>query len=135
MTLPRRVLPGVTYLVTRRCTQRQFLLKPSETVRSVFLYSLAYASGRYGVQVHAVLVLSNHVHLVCSDPHGHLPRFMQLLDGLVARALNVHYKRGESFWAPGSYSAIPLPDLPTLLDKLVYTIPPWTENRPEAWHD
>jgi hypothetical protein len=28
MSLPRQVLPGQFYLVTRRCTQRQFLLWP-----------------------------------------------------------------------------------------------------------
>jgi hypothetical protein len=28
MSLPRQVLPGQFYLVTRRCTQRQFLLRP-----------------------------------------------------------------------------------------------------------
>ena len=31
-TKPRHVVPGFTYLITRRCTQRQFLLQPSELV-------------------------------------------------------------------------------------------------------
>ena len=67
MTLPRRVLPGDTCLVTRRCTQRQFLLKPSEAVREVFLFCLAHAAARYDVQVHACLVLSDHV--LCAAAH------------------------------------------------------------------
>jgi len=34
---PRQIVPGSTYLVTRRCSQRQFLLLPSKTVNRVFL--------------------------------------------------------------------------------------------------
>ena len=62
---------------------------------------------------------------------------MQVVDSLVARALNVHYKRGESLWAPGSFSAIPLTDLPTLLGKLVYlwanAVAAGLVTRPEDW--
>ncbi len=46
MTAPRQVLRGTTYLVTRRCAQRQFLLKPSKTTNEVFLYVLAVAVDR-----------------------------------------------------------------------------------------
>jgi hypothetical protein len=28
MTWPRRVVPGTTYLLTRRCTERRYLLVP-----------------------------------------------------------------------------------------------------------
>jgi len=28
MTWPRRIVPGTTYLLTRRCTQRRFMLVP-----------------------------------------------------------------------------------------------------------
>ncbi len=38
MTPPRQVLPGTTYLVTRRCAQREFLLKPSERTTAIFKY-------------------------------------------------------------------------------------------------
>lgn len=121
MSLPRRVLPGATYLVSRRCTQRQFLLSPSDVVRDVFWYSLAYAAGVYGLEVHAVVVMSNHWHGVVTDPRGDLPRCMQLFHSLVAKALNLHYLRAESFWAPGSYSSVEITDEATLIDKLCYT--------------
>ena len=38
MTAPRQIVAGAIYLVTRRCAQREFLLKPSRTVNQVFLY-------------------------------------------------------------------------------------------------
>jgi hypothetical protein len=35
MSLPRPVIAGETILITRRCTQRQFLLRPSSAVNGI----------------------------------------------------------------------------------------------------
>jgi REP element-mobilizing transposase RayT len=122
MTAPRQVLPGTTYLVTRRCFQRQFLLRPSATTNDVFLYVLALAARRYGVRVHAICVLSNHFHLVVTDPDARLPAFEQYLDALVARALNASLGRWESFWAPSSYSAVALQTRDDAVAKAAYVL-------------
>ena len=122
MTAPRQVLPGTTYLVTRRCTQRQFLLKPSKTTNEVFLYLLAVAARRFEIEVHAFCVLSNHFHLVLTDPHARLPAFHQFLDALVARAINASLGRREAFWAPDSYSAVRLVSAGDVLDKAAYVL-------------
>jgi REP element-mobilizing transposase RayT len=122
MTAPRQVLPGTTYLVTRRCTKRQFLLRPSKTTNDVFLYLLAIAAERFGIQVHAFCVLSNHFHLLVTDPHARLPAFHQFLDALVARALNASMGRWETFWAPNSYSAVTLVSPGDVLDKAAYVL-------------
>ena len=108
MTAPRQVLPGITYLVTRRCSQRQFLLRPSRASNQIFLYLLALAAARYRIRVHAFCVLSNHFHMIVTDPDAHLPAFHQFLDALVARAVNASLGRWEAFWAPNSYSAVRL---------------------------
>ena len=89
--LPRQILPGSTYLVTRRCTKRQFLLKPSKRTNRVFLYCLAHACEVTGVQVHAVTVMSNHYHAVVTDPEGRLPKFAELLNKYVAKCQNAGY--------------------------------------------
>jgi putative transposase len=122
MTAPRQVLPGTTYLVTRRCAQRQFLLRPSPVTNGVFLYVLAVAAWRFGVRVHAYCVLSNHFHLVVTDPEARLPAFEQYLDSLVARALNASLGRWESFWAPASYSAVALQSPNDVVDKAAYVL-------------
>ena len=122
MTAPRQVLPGTTYLVTRRCAQRQFLLRPSKLVNEIFSYVLAIAAQRFGVQVHAFRVLSNHFHLVVTDPHARLPAFHQYLDALVARAINASLGRWETFWAPNSYSAVTLVSAADVLDKTAYVL-------------
>lgn len=122
MTAPRQVLPGTTYLVTRRCAQRQFLLRPSSTVNEVFLYLLAVAARRFEVEIHAYCVLSNHFHLVVTDPGARLPAFHQFLDALLARALNASLGRWEAFWAPNSYSAVALGSAADIIDKIGYVL-------------
>lgn len=122
MTAPRQVLPGTTYLVTRRCSQRQLLLRPSPTTNAIFLYVLAVAARRYGVQVHAFCVLSNHFHLVVTDPDARLPAFEQYLDSIVARAVNASLGRWESLWAPSSYSAVVLVSPEDVVGKIAYAL-------------
>jgi putative transposase len=107
MTAPRQVLPGTIYLITRRCSERRFFLRPSRVVSAVFLYVLGVAARLHGVRVHAFCVLSNHYHLLVTDPQARLPAFMQYLDSLVARAMNAALGRWEGFWSSdGSYSAV-----------------------------
>src|SRR5512133_826659 len=120
MSAPRQVLPGASYLVTRRCTQRQFLLRPSRLLTEVFLYVLALAAARYDVRLHAFCVLSNHYHLILSDPGANLPAFHQFLDALVARAVNASLGRWETFWAPDTYSAVRLLSPSDVVDKTAY---------------
>jgi REP element-mobilizing transposase RayT len=59
MTAPRQILAGRSYLVTRRCAQRQFLLRPSKVTNETVGYVLAVAAARFGVAIHAFCVLSN----------------------------------------------------------------------------
>lgn len=122
MTAPRQVLPGTVYLVTRRCLHRQFLLRPGALVNQVFAYVLAVAARRYGLKVHAFCVLSNHYHLVVTDPHARLPVFQQFLDAFVARALNASLGRWETFWAPHSFSAVALGTPGDVIAKVAYTL-------------
>ncbi len=117
------MLPGTCYLVTRRCSERRFFLRPSRTTNGILLYVLAVAAQRYHVLVHAFCVLSNHVHLVITDVDGRLPAFMQYLDSLVARAVNASLGRFEGFWASdGSYSAVEPLDPTDVLAKIAYVL-------------
>lgn len=122
VTAPRRVVPGSTYLVSRRCTQREFLLKPSTLANRIFKFVLAVAAERYGILIHAACVMSNHYHLVVTDPRANLPEFGHLLDGVLAKALNALYGRWENFWAPCSYSAVELVSTEDVVDKVAYTL-------------
>lgn len=137
MTLPRQVFAGRVVMVTRRCVQRQFLLRPDDVTDQVLTFCLGLAAQRFGIEVFCFVALSNHYHMGLRDPGGQLPRFMALFDSLVARALNCHRQRGENLWALGSYSAVTLADEQAVLDKLVYmTCNPCAGDlvaRPEQW--
>ncbi len=122
MTAPRRILPGVTVMITRRSLGRMFLLRPSKTANALLSYILAVVSKRYRVQLHALCVLSNHLHCVLSDPEGKLPEFVRDLDALVARSFNALHGRWESFWAPGSYSVVTLETAADILEKRAYVL-------------
>ena len=122
MSLPRRIVPGASYLVTRRCSERRFFLRPSAQVNAIFEYLLAVVAERYGVRVHAYCVLSNHVHLVVTDPLGRLPDFQRDLAGLLARAVNASLGRWETFWAPHTFSAVALGSPEDVVSKAGYTL-------------
>ena len=120
--MPRQIIPGATYMLTRATTQREFLLKPSAFVNQVFLYCLAVAAERTGVVVHAVCVMSNHYHALLTDPLGKLPEFYGWLHEFVGKCLNAHYGRWENFWSTEATSCVRLVDDDAVLDKLAYTI-------------
>jgi REP element-mobilizing transposase RayT len=94
-TKPRRVVPGVTYLVTRRCSERRFFLHPDPQVTWNFEYLLGVLAAKYGVEVHAYVVMSNHYHLVVTDVQGVMPDFQRELNSLLARSVNAFRGRRE----------------------------------------
>ena len=120
MSKPRCILPGTTYLITRRCSERRFLLRPDAKIRHLFRFCLARAAQRSGVQVHAYVAMSNHYHLILTDPEGRLPEFQHWLDTYLAKTINAFRGRWESLWAPGSYSAVRLVDTEDVYQKLLY---------------
>ncbi len=109
-------------MLTRRCIFRMLLLRPSKRTNEILKYILAVAAERSGVVLHAFCVLSNHLHIALSDPKGKLPLFAQCLDTLVARSLNALHGRWETFWAPGSYSAVVLETREDVLAKMAYVL-------------
>lgn len=122
MTSPRQLLPGTTYLVTRRCLDRQFLLRPSEVVNQAFGFLLAVAARRFDIDLHACCVMSNHFHLVLTDSTAQLPAFHRFLDSLVARSMNALLGRRDYFWASASYSAVALQGPSDIVDKVAYVL-------------
>ena len=62
--LARQVLPRQFYLITRRCSQRQFLLRPDTATNNAFLYCLIAAALRCEIDVLLPCAMSNHYHAV-----------------------------------------------------------------------
>ena len=122
MTKPRPTPPGQTYLINRRCTQRQFLLLPDETTSNIFLYTLGEAANFYGIELIAWHAASNHYHAVVHDPKGNLPLFLERFHQLCARALNAHWGRWENLWADEQPCTVRLIEDADVFEKVVYAL-------------
>lgn len=121
MSLPRPVLPGRFYLITRRCTQRQFLLRPDAETNNAFAYCLAEAAERFGMEIVGTTQMSNHHHTVIFDRHGRYPEFLEHFHKLLARCMNVYRRRTENFWSSDQVSVVHLVETSDVINKLVYT--------------
>jgi REP element-mobilizing transposase RayT len=119
--IPRQVLPRQFYLITRRCTQRQFLLRPDPATNNAFLYCLIHAALRCEVEVVLPCAMSNHYHVVVYDRAGRYPEFIEHFHKLMARSQNALRGRWENFWSSEQTCVVKLVGREAVLDKLVYT--------------
>lgn len=120
MSLPREVIPGRFYMVTRRCTQRQFLLRPDDETNNAFLYCLADAAQRCNIAVLLTCAMSNHHHTVVFDRDGNLPAFTEHFHKLLAKSQNALRARWENFWSTEPVCVVHLVDAADVIRTLVY---------------
>ncbi len=140
MTDVRRLVPGQTHFVTRRCRARCAFLLPTPEVKAIVLYALGRAQQLApGVLLHALTLETTHTHDALTDSKGDslLPVFLRELHALSARALNAHYGRGENLWRTESYDNVEVHTLPDLEEQILYA---WCQpvqdgltERPEDW--
>lgn len=76
MSIPRAVVPGRVYMLTRRCSERRFFLRPDAETNTAFVYCLALAAEVHQVEVIFTAAMSNHHHTGIVDVHGRLPDFL-----------------------------------------------------------
>jgi putative transposase len=123
--------------VTRRCSERRFLLRPDPVVVQIFEYLLGLLAKQYGIRIHAYVMMSNHYHLVVTDTDGQLPNFQRDFNSLLARSVNAFRGRWESLWDRRSYSGVKLLRGEDVLDSMAYTLANPVEarlvNRARQW--
>jgi REP element-mobilizing transposase RayT len=120
MTLPRQVVPGRDYMVTRRCSERRFFLRPDTDTNNAFIYCLVLAAMRAKVDVTFAVAMSNHHHTGIHDPDGNFPIFTEHFHGLLARCQNAYLGRFEGFWSSEPTSVVHLVEPNDILDKMTY---------------
>lgn len=109
------------YLVTARCLQRRFFLRPSIRTNEVLGGVLARAARLHGAELFACNFASNHFHLLVRAPRGNLPRFMQYLMTNISKKVGALIGWRGAFWER-RYSAEPVLDDAALLEKVRYVI-------------
>lgn len=120
VSLPRPVYPGSASMVTRSCTQRQFLLRPDRDTNNAFIYCLAVAAQRYEIDVMDFIQMSNHLHDAIFDRHGNAPAFYEHFHKLLAKCMNALRGRWENFFSSEQVSVVRLETHEALIRKLVY---------------
>jgi len=121
MSRPRQVFPGAFYLLTRRCTQRQFLLRPDKITNNIFVYCLVEAARRYDIDILLPMAEANHHHTVIFDRHGNAPQFVEHFHKMVARCMNARWGRLENLWASNALCLTRLVTREAVIKELVYS--------------
>jgi hypothetical protein len=121
MTLPRPVVPERFVFITRRTTQRQFLLRPDEDTNNAFTYLIGEAAQRLGMDVVLPQLMSNHHHTTLYDAAGRHVEFMAHFHKFVAKSQNALRGRWENLWSSEEPCVIEVLTREDLLEKLVYT--------------
>ncbi|HEU0037496.1 MAG TPA: hypothetical protein VFQ53_43090 [Kofleriaceae bacterium] len=114
------MIPGRFYMLTRRCLDQQFFLRPSDDTNNAFAYCLALAAMRTEMEVMLSVQMSNHHHTVVFDRDGRYPEFIEYFHRMVARCMNAHLGRDEIFWSGAQASVVELLDIDAIMEKLVY---------------
>jgi len=122
MGAPRQILHGSAYLITRRCSERRFFLRPDPFVALLTGYLLAQVTKRFGIRICCCVVMANHYHAVVVDVNGRLPKFLHWFHRLLAVGMNVFRGRREAFWSSEKPNVVRLETSADVLDKMVYVL-------------
>jgi len=114
------VYPATAYLVTRRCTQRTFLLRPDAETNNAFIYCLAVAAERHEIDVIDFVAMSNHLHDAIFDRTGNAPAFYEHFHKLLAKCMNALRGRWENFFSSEQTSVVRLETPEDVIERLVY---------------
>jgi putative transposase len=122
MSYPRNIVPGKTYLLTRRTMRRYFLLRPDEETKELIEFSLAVSAKLYGLDVHAFCAMSTHIHVVLTDVHGTLPLFMAYFHRFVAVGAKRLRTWEGPIWDSQPASAVELLTRDAIVEKIAYVL-------------
>lgn len=109
-------------MVTRRCTQRQLLMRPDAETNQAYEYCLAIAAEKFGIELLFTVAMSNHHHTGIYDSEGRYPAFLEYFHKLFAKCQNALRGRWENFWSNEQTSVVRLEGDQDVLDKLVYAV-------------
>jgi len=117
----RRQVPNQIEFVTARCLHGRLFTRPSPRTNDVLGGVLARSVKRYGVELFAFSIASNHLHLLVRAPRGNLSQFMQYLLTNISKKVGAVVNWRGSFWEC-RYSSEPVLDEGALLARVRYVL-------------
>lgn len=139
MTDPRHIpMPRTTFAVCRRVHDRRFLLRPDAALTAIVTWLLAMLAPLFGVEVHAVCVMSSHYHMVVSVADQRISDFFRDFNALLAKAVNVlRGARRGIVWEPGGLSIVECKTIDAMIYEIAYCmvnpVAAGLVYRPEDW--
>lgn len=121
MTRPRRHIEGQVVAITRRCFNRNHFMRPDTTMHDIAEYVFGRSTQKNNVEIHAAMVMSNHLHIILTDLKGRRSHFMRDAMSGIARARNKDLERSDHFWDGRQYCDTILLDRDAEERKLLYT--------------
>ena len=95
---PRVTLPNIPLHLIQRGNNRQVCFIADEDYRFYLDWLVEYA-GETGCRVHAYVLMTNHVHLLVSPPHGGaVGKMMKALGQRYVQYVNRNYQRSGTLW-------------------------------------
>jgi len=99
--MPRRqriVIPDIPLHIVQRGNNRQAVFFSDEDYR-VYLDTLGEAAAEHGCDIHAYVLMTNHVHILLTPRNKEAPaRLMQALGRKYVRYINKMYRRTGTLW-------------------------------------
>lgn len=120
MTKARPIFRGDVVHIQRRTAGGLFYLVPKPVVLGIARYAFAAAAARSGLLLHSVCVMSNHLHVLATDPRGEHPEFTAYAHRIMAIALKRLFAIDENVWAPGGPSVQRVVERDAIIDTLAY---------------
>jgi len=97
-------------------------MRPDKETNNAFIYCLAEAAARHGIQVLFTIAMSNHHHTGIYDPAGNYPAFLEHFHKLFAKCQNALRGRWENFWSSEQTSVVRLVDPNDAIEKMTYAL-------------
>ena len=110
MARSRRIfIPGLSAHVIQRGNNRMSIFRRDVDYK-FFIAFLQRAAGRYGVDIHGYVFMTNHVHLIVTPRDAlSLPHAMQHVGARYSSYYNRKYERTGTIWN-GRYRSLPIQD-------------------------
>lgn len=83
---------------------------------------MAVLCARYGIDLHALVVLANHKHDVSTDPNAAIVEFQRDCHQIITRCLNAHFGESESMWSSAAPNRVTCKQPVDVIDKIAYTL-------------
>lgn len=115
------VKPGQYIFASVRVSHRRYLLRPTRPTKEAFQYIFAAMAEKWGVEVYAVCVMSNHYHAVLRDVRGVQPDFFRDVNRMLAQFLKAQYGCTGNIFR-NKPNRVVLHHPAAVVDKIAYTL-------------